>query len=95
MSILASPYYLTTQRDDSSAKTTEQMIDCGDQSNYKTFFYHAIHGSDKCYFYKYKGPEGKLGFPNYEEMNGTSCDEFAQFCSVYGNTTTGKYFLLI
>ena len=40
MSILASPYYLTTQRDDSSAKTREQMTDCGDQSNYKTFFYH-------------------------------------------------------
>ena len=96
MSILASPYYLTTQKDYNSTKTREQMTDCGDQSNYKTFFYHAIHGSDKCYFYKYKGPgPGSSGFPDYKEMNRTICDDFSQFCRVYANTTAGKYFLLI
>ena len=95
MSILASPYFLTTQRDDSSAKTREQMTDCGDQSNYKAFFYHDINGEDKCYFYKYNGPESKMGFPDYKAMNGRFCDDFSQFCRVYSNTTTGKFFLLI
>ena len=95
MSILASPYFLTTQRDDSSAKTREQMTDCGDQSNYKAFFYHDINGEDKCYFYKYNGPESKMGFPDYKAMNGRFCDDFSQFCRVYSNTTTGKSFLLI
>ena len=52
--------------------------------------------ADKCYFYKYKGPGPRSsGFPDYKEMNGTSCDDFSQFCRVYGNTTTGKPILLI
>ena len=79
------------------------MTDCGDQSNYKAFFYDNDKFGlnlfetirDKCYFYKYNGPESNTGFPNYKAMNKTNCDDFSQFCRVYANTTAGKYFLLI
>ena len=87
-----SAYYLTTQRDDSSAKIREPMIDCGDHSNYKAIFNFFIL-SNECGFYKYTGAQNDIGGYEYEKLN--NCENFSQFCRVYSNTTLGKFILLI
>ena len=66
------------------------MTDCGDQSNYKVFFYQDLIGSNECYFYKYTGPEGQTGF-EYEQLN--NCEHVSKFCRVYSDETTGKFTL--
>ena len=77
--------------DENSNASREAMIDCGDHSNYKSFF----NFGSSCYFYKYVGPErirniGDLGF-KYEKL--ANCQEVADLCEVTFNEATGKFSL--
>ena len=68
------------------------MTYCGDQSHYKWFFHfhRKSDNSTKCWYYKFVGgPERwrKGGFEYHKNLQ--NCGDFADYCNVYTNQTTG------
>ena len=85
-------YKLTTQVNNNSRKVEEAMTYCGDQSHYKWFFHfhRKSDNSTECWYYKFVGgPERwrKGGFEKYKNLQ--NCGDFADYCLVYTNQTTG------
>ena len=82
-------YKLTTQVNNNSRKVEEVMTYCGDQSHYKWsfYFYRNSDNSTECSYRKFVGGHEDEGFEYYENLQ--NCGDFADYCNVYTNQTTG------
>ena len=82
-------YKLTTQVNNNSRRVEEVMTYCGDQSHYKWtfYFYRNSDNSTECSYRKFVGGHENEGFEFYENLQ--NCGDFADYCNVYTNQTTG------